>query len=163
MTGVQAEFREVMAGVCSPVAVVTTMADGIPHGTTVSAFMSLSMEPPMVLVSLNRDSDLLAMIRKSGYFGLNVLSSGQAALAARFARKGGAGKFSGLRWDPEAGVPHLPGVGGFLVSDVTAYIEGGDHIILLGLVRAAHATPAPPLTYHARVFGTHVASVKATG
>jgi flavin reductase (DIM6/NTAB) family NADH-FMN oxidoreductase RutF len=163
MSGVQAEFREMMAGVCSPVAVVTTTADGVPYGTTVSAFMSLSMEPPMVLVSLNRDSDLLAMIRKSGYFGLNVLSSGQAELASTFARKGGAGKFSGVRWDAEAGAPHLPGAGGFLVSDVSAYVEGGDHIILLGLVRAAYASPAPPLTYHARVFGTHVAAAEVTG
>ena len=47
-------FREVMAGVATPVSVVTGMAGGLPHGTTVSAFASLSMDPPMVLVSLDR-------------------------------------------------------------------------------------------------------------
>ena len=50
----QAHFREVMAGVATPVSVVTAISDGRPHGTTVSAFASLSMDPPMVLVALDR-------------------------------------------------------------------------------------------------------------
>src|SRR4051812_47150351 len=108
-TVLRTTFREVMAGVCTPVSVVTAMADGIPHGTTVSAFASLSMDPPMVLVSLDRSSDLLAVVRTAGRFGLNVLSSSQSTLALRFARKGGVGKFAGVRWDIEAGVPRLPG------------------------------------------------------
>ena len=52
MTAVAEDFREVMAGVPTPVSVVTTLTDGHPHGTTVSAFASLSMTPPMVLVSI---------------------------------------------------------------------------------------------------------------
>jgi hypothetical protein len=51
-------FREAMAGVPTPVTVATSMAGGLPHGTTVSAFATLSMAPPMVLVSLDRGSDL---------------------------------------------------------------------------------------------------------
>src|SRR3954469_19110691 len=88
----QTSFRNVMAGVCTPVSVVTTIADGRPHGTTVSAFASLSMDPPMVQVSLDHGSELLALVRDSGTFGLNVLSSGQSALATMFATKGGAVK-----------------------------------------------------------------------
>ena len=153
----QTAFREVMAGVCTPVSVVTAIADGLPHGTTVSAFASLSMEPPMVLVSLDRSSELLAIIRESGRFGLNVLSSDQSPLALKFATKGGVGKFSGVRWDVEASVPRLPGAGGFLACDVTELVEGGDHVVVLGLVRAADTAPFPPLTYHDRVFGTHAA------
>ena len=57
----QARFREVMAGVPTPVSVITSMGDGLPHGTTVSAFASLSMTPPMVLVSLDRDEQLLCV------------------------------------------------------------------------------------------------------
>lgn len=81
-------FRHVMAGVCTPVSVVTALDGDRPHGTTVSAFASLSMEPPMVLVALDRKSDLLALVRGSGLFGVNVLGSEQSALATRFARKG---------------------------------------------------------------------------
>lgn len=85
-------FRAAMAAVCTPVSVVTTMEDGLPYGTTVSAFTSLSLEPPMLLVSLDRNSDLLAMIRRTGRFGLNVLASSQPELAMNFARKGRHGQ-----------------------------------------------------------------------
>src|SRR3954465_9378927 len=150
-------FREVMAGVATPVSVVTAMADGLPHGTTVSAFASLSMDPPMVLVSLARSSELLPIVPGSGAFGLNVLSSSQSSVALKFARKGGVGKFAGVRWDVEAGVPRLPGAGGFLACDVTGVGGGGDHVIVLGVVRAADTITQPPLTYHGRMFGTHAA------
>src|SRR5438105_11403406 len=92
-TPLQDAFREVMASVCTPVSVVTAMADHLPHGTTVSAFASLSLDPPMVLVALDRGSDLLALVRRTGRFGLNVLSGAQSHLALRFARKGGTAKF----------------------------------------------------------------------
>src|SRR3984957_15902539 len=97
-------FRAVMATVCTPVSVVTAMAGDRPHGSTVSAFASLSLNPPMVLVSLDLGSDLLRHIRGSRAFGLNVLHTGQAALAAAFARKGDD-KFDGIRWVREDGIP----------------------------------------------------------
>src|SRR3954453_12184914 len=100
-----------MAGVATPVSVVTAIAGGLPHGTTVSAFASLSMDPPMVLVALDRNSDLLALVRDGGRFGLNVLERGQAELAKRFARKGNA-KFDGVLWWQEHGVPLLSGTSG---------------------------------------------------
>ncbi|MFD0478311.1 flavin reductase family protein [Nonomuraea thailandensis] len=92
-----------MAAVCTPVSVVTTMEDGLPYGTTVSAFASLSLDPPMILVSLDRSSDLLEMIRRTGRFGLNVLAHSQSELALNFARKGGTAKFTGVRWTEAAG------------------------------------------------------------
>ncbi len=150
-------FREVMAGVATPVSVVTSMADGLPHGTTVSAFASLSMDPPMVLVSLDRGSDLLALVRESGRFGVNVLGSTQSALALAFARKGGTGKFNGVRWDVDHDLPRLPGAPGWLACDVATLVEGGDHVVALGTVVAAETLDGPPLTYHGRVFGTHAA------
>ena len=149
-----AEFREVMAGVVTPVSVVTAMDDQRPHGTTVSAFASLSLDPPMVLVSLDRDSDLLALVEASGRFGLNVLDTAQAGLARRFARKG-HDKFDGVRWRPDHGLPRLAGGTGWLACAVDRLVEGGDHVIVLGVVLAADRQPARPLTYHARVFGTH--------
>ena len=150
-------FREVMAGVATPVSVVTSMADGLPHGTTVSAFASLSMAPPMVLVSLDRGSDLLALVRESGRFGVNVLGSTQSALALAFARKGGTGKFSGERWEVDHDLPRLPGAPGWLACDVASLVEGGDHVVALGTVVAAETLDGRPLTYHGRIFGTHAA------
>jgi flavin reductase (DIM6/NTAB) family NADH-FMN oxidoreductase RutF len=144
-----------MAGVCTPVSVVTTTSGDTAHGTTVSAFASLSMDPPMVLVSLDRGSDLLAQVRQSRRFGLNILGSQQTALALTFARKGGAGKFDGVTWDLHGGVPRLPDCGGFLACDVAQLIDGGDHVVVLGTVRLAETTTTAPLTYHGRLFGTH--------
>ncbi|SEO46427.1 flavin reductase family protein [Trujillonella endophytica] len=151
-------FREVMAGVATPVSVVTTLAGGRPHGTTVSAFTSLSMAPPMVLVSLDRRSRLLALLDDGTPFGLNVLGVGQTDLALRFARSG-PDSFAGddVAWSAEAGAARLAGSPGWLACRVARLVDGGDHVIVLGDVLGASQEPAPPLTYHARRFGTHAA------
>jgi len=151
-------FREVMAGVATPVAVVPTSAHGRAHGTTVSAFTSLSLAPPMVLVALDEWSDLLRSLATGGPLGVNVLGSRQSALAAAFARKG-ADKFSGVSWSLDDGAPRLTGNAGWLGCSVTAFVPGGDHVIVLAEVRRAEPGTGEPLTYHARTFGTHVAAV----
>jgi flavin reductase (DIM6/NTAB) family NADH-FMN oxidoreductase RutF len=150
----QSSFRQAMAGVCTPVSVVTTLDGDRPHGTTVSAFASLSMNPPMVLVSLDRDSGLLRLLRPGGRFGLNILGSDQSELARAFARKG-VGKFEGVTWQRDHGLPRLGGVCGWLACAVADLVEGGDHVIALGTVLVAESFPGAPLTYHARAFGTH--------
>ena len=157
-TAVQHRFRDVMASVATPVSVITSIgAAGLPHGTTVSAFASLSMSPPMVLVCLDRGSDLLVVVRESGRFAVNVLGADQAPTALAFARKGGAGKFQGVRWDLDHGLPRLPGAPGWLACDVAELVDGGDHVLALGTVAAAGTSDGRPLTYHGRVFGTHTA------
>lgn len=159
---VSATFRDVMASVCTPISVVTALSGEMPYGSTVSAFASLSMAPPMVLVSLDRHSSLLPVLRQSGRFGLNVLASDQSALALRFARKGGSAKFAGARWDIDGGAPRLPNVAGFLACEVAELVEGGDHLVVMGLVRFADQVTLPPLTYHSRSFGTHTVLVEDT-
>ena len=155
MPDLPTRFREVMAGVATPVSVVTALsADGLPHGTTVSAFASLSMDPPMALVSLDRGSDLLALVRETGRFGVNVLGSTQSALALSFARKG-PDKFAAVDWVPSSDLPRLPGAPGWLACEVSALVEGGDHVVALGTVLDAETADGAPLTYHSRVFGTH--------
>ena len=152
----QSVFRNTMAGVCTPVSVVTTIWRNLPFGTTVNAFASLSMDPPMVLVSLDRRSELLARIRDSGLFGLNILASHQPDLASNFAKKGGTGKFAEVEWELDCGVPRIPGSNGFLGCEVAGLVEAGDHAVVLGHVRRADASARPPLTYHSRVFGTYI-------
>jgi len=152
---VAAAFRDVMASVATPVSVVTAF-DGLrPHGTTVSAFASLSFDPVMVLVSLARTSRLLPLLRTGGRVGINLLSSLQGPIARDFAAKD-RDRFESAQWHAEAEVPVLDGVVGWLACDITGLVPGGDHVIVLGEVVAAQGGPLPPLTYHQRRFGTHL-------
>lgn len=148
-------FRNVMASVCTPVAVVTAVDGARPHGTTVSAFASLSMTPPLLLVSLDRGSDLLKIVGGTARFGLNVLGAGQEELARRFARKGDS-KFVGVQWSNESALPRIAGAVGWVACDVVGTTDGGDHKVVVGRVTAAAHRPDPPLTYWQREFGTHV-------
>lgn len=147
-------FRETMAAVATPVCVVTTIVDDRPHGTTVSAFASLSLRPPMVLVALDGGSQLLGRLDAGRRFGVNILTEGQAGLARSFARKGDD-KFAGVAWHTVQDVPRIDGPGGWLLCAVEELVPGGDHVVVLGAVLAAAPAAAAPLTYHERQFGTH--------
>src|ERR1700684_82272 len=129
-------FRDTLARVPTPVTVVTSHVDRNPHGTTVSAFSSLSLEPPMILVSLDLRSDLLKIIQETGRFGVNVLAVGQQSLATAFARKG-ADKFAGVAWYMDHGAPRLAGKGQWLVSRPRPVTPPGAHLVLHG--PAGHA------------------------
>jgi flavin reductase (DIM6/NTAB) family NADH-FMN oxidoreductase RutF len=154
-------FRNVIAAVATPVCVVTALSGRGPHGTTVGAFAALSRNPPMVVVSLARTSELLAVIRCTLRFGVNVLGSAHADWAAAFARKGGAAKFAGVPWTLDGELPRLPDTG-WLACRVARLVDGGDHVLVLGDVLAAQPTDEPPLTYHCRMFGTHAALTPST-
>lgn len=154
-------FRAVMGSVCTPVAVVTAMCGDRPHGTTVSAFSSLSLDPPMVVVSLDRDSELLRYVRRTRQFGVNLLASDQDDLASRFARKGDD-KFVGARWRLDRGLPRFISSAGWMACSVIRLVRGGDHTLALGLVVGAEHVQAQPLTYHLRAFGTHAALADAS-
>ncbi|MCE1179764.1 MAG: flavin reductase family protein [Micrococcales bacterium] len=153
-------FLAVMGGVCAPVVVVTTLADGEPFGSTVSAFASLSRRPPMVTVALDNGSGLLHKIRESERFAINVLSESQSDIALTFATKG-ADKFSETEWEDHGGAPRINGSTGWLLCDVASFVEGGDHTILLGSVVAAEDSPDAPLIYHRRTFGTHASLMES--
>ncbi|MFJ9173715.1 flavin reductase family protein [Streptomyces sp. NPDC102360] len=148
------EFRDLMAGVCAPVTVVTALEDDRPHGATVSAFASLSLRPPMVTVALDTNSQLLARIERTGRFGINVLSHAQGDLALQFARRS-ADRFDGAEWNLDHGLPRLGEAPGWIVCDLAQNVPGGDHRLLLGAVAHAQTTTAPPLVYGHRTFGTH--------
>jgi flavin reductase (DIM6/NTAB) family NADH-FMN oxidoreductase RutF len=148
------QLRTVMADVATPVAVVTAYDEG-PRGSTVSAFTSLSMDPPMVLVALSRSSDTLAAIRASGRFGLNVLASEQHDVARQFASRGGD-KFAGVPWSYTNEGARIDGSAGWVACEVAGLVDGGDHVVVTGLVIDAEGRETDPLTYHRRAFGTHI-------
>ena len=148
-------FINAMAHIATPVSIVTAIEDGVPHGTTVSAFLSLSVDPPLALISLDRKSEILQIIERTGKVGLNVLDAEQSELATRFARKG-EDRFAFAGWQLDAGLPRLAGGIAWLACDVDALVPAGDHILVVAAVRGVHAAAGPgALTYRLRQFGMH--------
>ncbi|HEU4349475.1 MAG TPA: flavin reductase family protein [Actinoplanes sp.] len=131
------EFRRVMSAFPSGVSVVTARdSDGLPRGLTCSSLCSLSMDPPMMLVCVNRRNGSLAAIRASGGFAVNLLRDGRSAVSDEFA-SASPDKFSRVRWrpSPRSGLP-------WLLDDALAFVDcrlvadlaAGSHTILIGLV-----------------------------
>jgi flavin reductase (DIM6/NTAB) family NADH-FMN oxidoreductase RutF len=147
-------FRDLMAGVCAPVTVVTTASDDQPRGATASSLAALSADPPLVTVAFDRRSALLSQVVAVGRFGVNLLGAGQDDLAVLFARRG-ADRFAEAAWHYEAGLPRLEGAVGWIACDLYETVPGGDHLLLFGLVTGASRTDLPPLIYANRIYGTH--------
>jgi flavin reductase (DIM6/NTAB) family NADH-FMN oxidoreductase RutF len=145
-------FRETLSSVPTGLTVVTTMnGDGRPHGTTVSAFSSLSLDPPLVLVALDRASELLAQLRGTGRFGVNVLAEHQQDVGLACGRKG-EDKMAGLDWCDEDGLPRIADTVAWLACDVEQLLPGGDHEIVVGLVTDCDTSDAGALIFHRRSF-----------
>ena len=150
----QSAFKDAMSQLAAAVAIVTTGSATDPHGTTVSAFMSLSLDPPMVLVSLDKRSSLLALLPEGASIGINVLSTEQNLMARRFASKG-VDRFAGVEWQMADGAPQLPGNHTWVAGRVAQRIEAGDHVLVLVDVAATDVNTNCPLLYGQREFGTH--------
>jgi flavin reductase (DIM6/NTAB) family NADH-FMN oxidoreductase RutF len=140
----RAAFIDAMRGVANSVTIVTTDGPAGRRGATVSAFTSVSADPPMVLVCLHRQSTIAALVKANGVFCVNVLSQGAADLARRFA---GAMEtpWDGLDYvGPDA--PRLPGATTF-VARVASVTAQGSHLIIVGEVEQTVASGARPLIY----------------
>ena len=149
-------FRDAMAHMCAPVSVITTMDGDRPHGTTVSAVMSLSVDPLLIAVALADTSESLRHIREATTFGVNILDAAQEDIAMRFATKGDD-KFATVDWSLACGVPRITGAAVWVACTLAEVVPGGDHALLFGsVVDVERDSGAAPLTYHGRRFGTHV-------
>jgi flavin reductase (DIM6/NTAB) family NADH-FMN oxidoreductase RutF len=146
-------FRDVIGRFATGVTVITTRHDGKDFGTTASAVTSLSLEPPMLLVCLNRTSETQGAVAQEGRFAVNILSESQAEIASAFARKA-PDKFAQaeVQRGPED-LPLIPGSLAQLVCAVTETAVGGTHIVYLGDVIHAAATDDTPLTYYRGRYG----------
>ncbi|MDX6741183.1 flavin reductase family protein [Actinocorallia sp. A-T 12471] len=147
-------FRDMMAGVCAPVTVVTAVDGASPVGATVSSFASLSLDPPLVTVAFDRRSRVLERILAERRFGVNLLGHAQDDLAMLFASRE-PDRFARAAWHWDDGLPRLDGAAGWLDCDLYEAVEGGDHLLLLGHVVGAGRAELPPLVYAHRTFGTH--------
>lgn len=149
-----ARFREVMAATPAPVTVVTTTADDEPAGATVSAFISVSLEPALVGVSLRSESRLLGLIQAREAYGVNLLAERQSDIALTFARSG-SDRFASVRWTEDHGLPRIDNCAAWLACEVEAVMSAGDHCIVVGRVADATCASTPPLVYSHHQFGTN--------
>lgn len=153
----QETYREILTNFPSGVAVVTAKdGQGSLYGLTVSAFCAVSLEPPLVLVCIEKTSNTLSAVQESGGFTVNLLASGREEMALSFASKADD-KFAGIRCEdapiPQGGpILSEDSVGHAVCVSETA-LEAGDHWIFVGRVEAGAINPDEvPLVYGRRHF-----------
>lgn len=142
-------FRSVLGSLPKGVTVITSESQFGPCGMTVSALCSLSLEPPLVLACLANQSHTLRVIRDSGRFGVNVLSTDQEQVSRQFAREGaGPDKFDDAPHHSHEGVPILSESLAWMVCDTTTLTREGDHTIVIGRARSMRCGEGDPLVWH---------------
>jgi len=139
-----ADFRGAMRHLTGGVSVITAGHDKDISGMTVTSVTSLSVDPPTLIVSINRDASSFPLIKKLKAFGVNILNADQLDIAERFAGKGGlngADRFAGAQWSAGvSGVPLLIGALAVLDCEVEEIIERHSHGIVVGRVRDIRRT-----------------------
>ena len=157
-----ATFRLVMGRFATGISVVTTYDGEQPAGITVNALSSVSLDPPLVMVALDRGRFITPMVREFGRYAVNILGEDQQALSDCFAHapvKPGRDEFCGANWHPgPTGLPLLDGSIATLECTVVETFSAGDHDLFIGRVDSLDAPgsdqPGPdgvtPLLYFRR-------------
>jgi flavin reductase (DIM6/NTAB) family NADH-FMN oxidoreductase RutF len=147
------EFRDTLGGFATGVNVITTRGEDHAYGMTASAFSSVSLDPPLILVCIGLSAAGSEMIRRNGVFAVNMLGAEQEPVSTFFASKERPRGRDALRGVPHreevTGAPILDGVAGFVDCNVHAVHEAGDHLIFIGEVVALGYNPdIRPLLFH---------------
>ena len=144
----QDAFRAVLGRFASGVTIVTVLgANGRDYGMTVSAFSSVSLEPPLVMVCIGEEASLKPMIAQATHYGVSILASDQEPLSRRFAAHGE--RFDGIGFTRgENGMALIDGALAFMECRIVARHSAGDHTIVIGEVEAASVEDARPLLYY---------------
>ena len=155
MTMDSAEFRRIFGHWASGVGVVTTRnSAGRACGLTANAVASLSLEPLLVLVCVEKTADSHDCIVEAGSFAINVLKSEDERIARRFAASEVDAKFDGLAYhESGTGSPILDDALAWVDCDLHAQFDGGDHSIFVGRVLAGDAVEGTPLLYYRGGYG----------
>ncbi|MEC8945755.1 MAG: flavin reductase family protein [Chloroflexota bacterium] len=132
-------YRAVLGRFASGVTAVATVYEGDFHGTTVSAFSAVSIDPPLIMICINNDSDINTLISRSGIFSVNILSEKQVGISKTLAQKNlnsnQSSKLEGIKYSlGENGCPIFDDTLAFLECDVYEDIIAGDHRIYIGEV-----------------------------
>jgi flavin reductase (DIM6/NTAB) family NADH-FMN oxidoreductase RutF len=142
-------FRAVLGRFASGVSVVTTCdGEGRDHGMTVSAFCSVSLEPPLVLACIGHEASMHPVVMRADRFGVSILAMGQEPLARRFADQR-SDRFDGVGYSRgKLGVALLDDALAHLECTVIDRREAGDHTIVVGQVESAACRHGRPLVYY---------------
>ena len=143
-----AEFRQLLGRFATGVTVLTAVdADGRPHGMTANSLSSISLEPPLILVAIEKIAVMHAVITVAPRFVVNILEEGQEALSRRFARKDDD-RFDGVGYSVTAdGIPLFEGTLAHIECERTALHDAGDHTIVVGRVTGGAVREGRPLAY----------------
>jgi flavin reductase (DIM6/NTAB) family NADH-FMN oxidoreductase RutF len=143
-------LRRTLGLFATGVTIITTRVGEQVHGMTANAFMSVSLEPPLVLISVDRRTKMCGLLHEGSTYGVSVLCESQSALSDRFAGRAGSEDADGS--EPRFELIHdTPLVGGALagfVSKVVRSYWGGDHSLFLGRVEYARTGEGAPLLFH---------------
>ena len=142
------ELRRVLGHFATGVTVITAKdKDGAPQGLTANAFMSLSLSPPLVVISVDKNATCYSCFEPNNGFTVNFLSEDQEEISRRFATKG-ADKFADLKWRAgENGAALIDGALGSVQCKITQCHDGGDHTIVVGEILNAAAEGERPLLF----------------
>jgi flavin reductase (DIM6/NTAB) family NADH-FMN oxidoreductase RutF len=153
------EYRQIGRTLAGAVSVVTARERGTEAivGLTVSTFVTLSFEPPLVMFAIQHNANSYPAIVSCRHFGVSVLDAGQADIATRFAVKG-QDKVAGTHFDTgeKLAVPLIAGSLARIECVTSQIFISGDHAIVVGLVESAHTRVGEPLLYFGRRYGTFV-------
>lgn len=150
MRGVEApQFRQLLGRFATGVTVLTCRTQaGEPIGMTASSVASVSLNPPLVLVSVDKSHDMHAALERATHFVLNILSADQEALSRRFAAPE-HDRFRGVSYrENDRGIAVLDGVVSHLECEKQTAVPGGDHTVFFGLVVGGDVTDRRPLLYY---------------
>jgi flavin reductase (DIM6/NTAB) family NADH-FMN oxidoreductase RutF len=142
-------FRAVMGRFASGVTIVTaTDSDGNDNGMTVSAFASVSLNPPLVFICIDKAASMHGVLIDTDFFAINILASTQEAIARRFADTD-AQRFEGIGFRRgENGAPLLNDTLAFVECKRVSSTDAGDHTMIIGETLATSMSDARPLLYY---------------
>ena len=148
------EWRAAMGRFPTGVTIVTSWAGEAPVGSTVNAFCSVSLDPPLLLVCLVQGNPVLGPIERTGLMGVNFLPADACDLARLFGRDATGDRFAGLAHSArDGGAPQLGAACVFIDCALEQAHDAGDHRILIGRGLAIdHASASAPLLYHRGAF-----------
>lgn len=141
-------FKRVLGSFAAGVTIISTVGeDGVPYGLTATAFSSVSLEPPLVLVCVDKKSESYPHLLYARKFTVSFLAAGHEELSNRFAKSGGD-KFNGVATHTgDIGIPRMAEALAHLECTTTETIDAGDHTVFIGRVEGGDAREGEPLIY----------------
>lgn len=140
------DFRAALSRFASGVTIITAVQGGERRGMTASAFVSVSLDPPLILVSVDKRAAMHAVLEGSEAFAVNILSESQQLLSDHFAGRSDPGLR--IPWQELGSLPVLGGAAAQLACTKYQTYDGGDHTLFVGEVQATRLTDKAPLAHY---------------